>query len=702
MSKGFISSVRAGAVWTVASSGLLYACATALLPGPELPPLWRAVGAPAEPEVLRVEPLNSASRLGEEVVLHVAGTRAGEAICQLSDGESLALSGGSLRVPSPSVATPATIVCHAGELRAEAQITFTDARTLPVADPYVGGVVLFKLRELPTPFKEPVARAKVGLPSLDAKLDALSALVLPAFPFDRSGARDAVGLGLWVAIDLPDGVNFYQAVSWLRADPSIFPESYLPDDGTFLRVHAKVGWPTPFTEVTRALDPDSEGYHAAVRLSSAKRAPVNAAGPELDAIGAPQVWSDEQGDGVRLAVIDTGIDVNHASIAGNLLEKPSEREGDDFDGNGVPGDRFGVNLAQLAIATDDDGTRLALGVVGDVSDWDGVSSHTRRDWGHGTALASLAAGVGGAGLPLGVAPRAQIIAVDVQENLRTTLTQKRDDDPRMRDSEEPPPELRSSTWARAAGIAYAVGERARVLTCAWPGDKPHWILHDALLFAEDNCAIPICGPGDEPGATGAYPSHWRESWLSQSAGDSMGVVWDPWTDEESGDAILRPLRALVVAEVTPSAGTSPDLVLPLRATAPAGTPAAVSNPRNDQSTVPDRRSAPLAGSAAAVGLTAGAAAIVSGAHPDLEPWAVREALVMGAAKSTAGPALSVPGALAATGRLENGGACRALLRREPTPEASPWPKIRIKTNADQSYPGTPPASPEPQDAERRR
>ncbi|MGH2901569.1 MAG: S8 family serine peptidase, partial [Solirubrobacteraceae bacterium] len=370
-------------------------------------------------------------------------------------------------------------------------------------------MVLFKLRELPTPFVDSVARAKLGLTPLDAKLAALSALVLPAFPFDRSGARDAVGLGLWIAIDLPEGVNFYQAVSWLRADPAIYPESYLPEDGAFLRVHARPGWPTPFTEVTRALDPDTEGYRAAVRQSSSKRVAVNAAGAELDAIGAPQVWGEEQGDGVRLAVIDTGIDVNHASIAGNLLDKSSERDGDDYDGNGVPGDRFGVNLAQLAIATDDDGTRLALGAVTDVADWDGVSSHTRRDWGHGTALASLAAGVGGLGLPLGVAPRAQIIAVDVQENLRTTLTQKRDDDPRMSDSEKPPTELRSSTWARAAGIAYAVGERARVLTCAWPGDKPHWILHDALLFAEDNCAIPVCGPGDEPGANGAYPSHWR-------------------------------------------------------------------------------------------------------------------------------------------------------------------------------------------------
>jgi hypothetical protein len=45
--------------------------------------------------------------------------RAAEARCQLSDGEALAKEGESLRVPSPSVASPATILCQAGELRAE-------------------------------------------------------------------------------------------------------------------------------------------------------------------------------------------------------------------------------------------------------------------------------------------------------------------------------------------------------------------------------------------------------------------------------------------------------------------------------------------------------------------------------------------------------------------------------------------------------
>jgi hypothetical protein len=179
----------------------------------------------------------------------------------------------------------------------------------------------------------------------------------------------------------------------------------------------------------------------------------------------------------------------------------------------------------------------------------------------------------------------------------------------------------------------------------------------------------------------------------------MGVVWDPWSDEESSDAVLRPLRALLVADAAPSAGV--DLVLPARAGGPLGISAATSNPRNDGSSVPDRRSAEYVGSVTAVGQSAGAALLVSGARPDLEPWAVREALVTGASRSAAEPALSVAGAIAVTGRLENG-ACRALLRREPSREASPWPTIRVKTSLDPAGSESPPASPAPEGTHPRR
>jgi hypothetical protein len=680
------------------AAGCLWACATGMGLESKLSPLWRAVTASADADKLRVEPLNGVARLGENARLRVLSRLEAGVGCQTADGEALAGDGDMLVVPSPSVPAPVEVVCQAGGARAHAQVTFTDSKTLPVADPYAGGVVLFKLRELSKPFTSTVARKSLGLDSLDAKLKLLGAVVMPAFPFDRRGARDAAGLGLWVVVDLPEGVNFYQAVSWLRSDPDIYPESYLPEDATFLRVTATPIWPTAFTPITRVLDADSEAYEKTVRLASQKRVMPTQATPDLSAIGAPQVWNQEQGEGVRLAVIDTGIDIDHAALRPNLVDKTNERGGDDFDGNGVPGDEFGANLAHLAIAHGNGETRLALGIPTVVSDWAGAEERTRHDWGHGTEVASIAAGSGATGTRVGVAPRAQILVVDVQENLRTSLTQRSGDDPRMRNADGPVRPLRPvSTWTRAAAIAYAVGERARVLTCAWPGQEANWILHDALLFAEDNCAIAVCGPGDEPGASGAYPAHWRESWLRNHGGDT-GVVYDPWTGEELSSVLLRPLRATLVAEVGATPGTEPDLVLPEPGGARVMLDGAVSNPWNDGTTIPDKRTAPVTGSAGAVGLAAGAAVLVTGSRPDLEPWQVRQALVLGAVKTPAGTrTLSLPGALSATGQLEEG-ICRGLLKRDPARDASPsmWPKVKVKLDPSggSRMPSDPPASPD--------
>ena len=659
----------------------------------ELAPLWKPVAATADADKLRIDPLNSVARMGDKGRLHVATTLATPVACTTADGETLYGEGDALIVPAPAVPAPVEVVCKSGEAQARAQVTFTDSQTLPVADPYAGGVVLFKLRELDQPWKDGTARKSLGLRSLDQKLATLGAQVMPAFPFDQTGTRDAVGLGLWVVIDLPSGVNFYQAVSWIRTDASIYSESYLPEDGAFLRVAATPSFPAPFAAVTRMVDPDADAYQRQVRLGAQKRVMPTQASPDLSAIGAPQVWNEEQGEGVRIAVIDTGVDIDHASVRANLLDKPSERGGDDLDGNGVPGDRFGANLAHMAIARGAQ-DKLALGIPSNVSDWAGADEKTRHDWGHGTVVASIAAGSGATGTRIGVAPRAQIVVVDVQENLRTSLTMKTGDDPRMRNGDSTVRPLRPiSVWSRAAGIVYAVGERSRVLTCAWPGAQANWILHDALLYAEDNCAVPVCGPGDEPGSAGAYPAHWRESWLRTHGGDT-GVVYDPWTGQELPSVILRPLRATLVAEVAASPGTDADLVLPEPRGEKISIEGAVSNPWNDGSTIPDKRTAVVTGSAAAVGLAAGSAALVTGTRPDLEPWAVRQALVLGAPKLPIGRTLSMPGAIAATGQLEQG-ICRDLLRREPTKKASPWPKMKVVVDPQHPRPGDapPPASP---------
>jgi hypothetical protein len=77
---------------------------------------------------------------------------------------------------------------------------------------------------------------------------------------------------------------------------------------------------------------------------------------------------------------------------------------------------------------------------------------------------------------------------------------------------------------------------------------------------------------------------------------------------------------------------------------------------------------------------------------------VRQALVLGAVRSATGArTLSLPGALSATGQLEEG-ICRTLLKRDPTRDASPsmWPKVKVKVDPSggSRMPSDPPASPD--------
>ncbi len=109
-------------------------------------------------------------------------------------------------------------------------------------------------------------------------------------------------------------------------------------------------------------------------------------------VNAEQAWSLSRGAGVAIAVIDTGLDMNHEDILGNVYSNLSEL-------NGLPG-------------VDDDGN----GFVDDFRGWDFVNqdNNPTDDNGHGTHVSGIAAAVSDNGRGIaGVAPDAKIIPVKV-------------------------------------------------------------------------------------------------------------------------------------------------------------------------------------------------------------------------------------------------------------------------------------------------
>lgn len=108
----------------------------------------------------------------------------------------------------------------------------------------------------------------------------------------------------------------------------------------------------------------------------------------LKRIGAPEAWATTNGSGIVVAVVDSGLDLNHADIAANVWRNIGEVAGNlvDDDGNGYVDDVYGYNGVAWAQAPLD-------------------------DHGHGTHVSGTIAAVGnnGAGV-IGIAWGAKIMA----------------------------------------------------------------------------------------------------------------------------------------------------------------------------------------------------------------------------------------------------------------------------------------------------
>ncbi|MBN1511757.1 MAG: S8 family serine peptidase, partial [Phycisphaerae bacterium] len=248
----------------------------------------------------------------------------------------------------------------------------------------------------------------------------------------------------------------------------------------------------------------------------------------LGTIGAAEVWDTCRGSGdVIVALIDTGVDLSHRDLRGNLWVNEVELagvDGLDDDGNGYIDDIRGYNFAYN-------------------------NNDPADDHGHGTHCAGTVAAVGNNGLDVtGVCWNARLMPLKVLGA---------DGDGSAADA--------------AVAIYYAVAQGAAVISGSWGSEEESTLLEEAVAYARRQGVLVVAAAGNESSNTPFYPAaypdvigvaatqssdrrwylsnygHWveiaapgRDILSLRAAGTSAGVARDPFTTKMSGTSMAAP------------------------------------------------------------------------------------------------------------------------------------------------------------------
>jgi subtilisin family serine protease len=194
----------------------------------------------------------------------------------------------------------------------------------------------------------------------------------------------------------------------------------------------------------------------------------------LPQIGAEAAWDVTKGSpAVAIAVIDTGLDLNHPDLAGKLWVNPGE-----VAGNGL----------------DDD----ANGLVDDVHGWDWVGGDNapQDDTGHGTHVAGIAAAATDNGIGVaGACPNCRVMALKALDAAGV------------------------GTYSNiAAAIIYAADKGARVVNLSLGGYGDSSLLRDAAAYASQT-AVVVAAAGNDNKPDRFYPAAYDGSVIAVAATD---------------------------------------------------------------------------------------------------------------------------------------------------------------------------------------
>ena len=254
---------------------------------------------------------------------------------------------------------------------------------------------------------------------------------------------DEKGIAGYQVVQLPKGISVKEAVDLYKKNPDI--ELAEPD-----------------YKVTIEAIPNDPGYSSLWGLGS---------------ISAPQAWDLTTGSSsVIVAVIDTGVDYNHADLAANIWTNT-----DEIPGNGIDDDHNGY--------------------IDDVRGWNFVSNNNNPmdDHNHGTHCAGTISAVGNNGIGVtGVAWNVKIMPLKFLDSSGSGYTS-----------------------AAAAAILYANANGASVLSNSWGGGGYSSSLYTAI---QQSNGVVVCAAGNSNSNNDAYPmypsSYNLDNIISVAAGDS--------------------------------------------------------------------------------------------------------------------------------------------------------------------------------------
>ncbi len=225
----------------------------------------------------------------------------------------------------------------------------------------------------------------------------------------------------------------------------------------------------------------------------------------LNTIHIPEVWSQGfTGEGVVVAVLDTGVDYTHPDLDGRIWQNI-----DEIPGNGI----------------DDDGN----GYRDDVRGWDFIynDADPMDYYGHGTHVAGIVAAEQNEFGVTGVAPNAQIMPVQVITDYLGDVD------------------------SLASGIYYAVNNGADVINMSLGFDSYSsfyydlTLLQEAVQFATENGVVVVSSAGNNYGFSPTYPAQYATDWgIAVGASNSYD-----WVADFSNDAGLTPLDYVVAPGV---------------------------------------------------------------------------------------------------------------------------------------------------------